>query len=380
MSHTPERPTKTIVDLDALAANFLASKDYIGRDIRYMAVVKADAYGHGAVACARRLEAEGVDWFGIAIPEEGVELRDAGITAPILCLGLFWAGQEELIVENRLTPVIFDEAEALRLNEFAGRRDETLDIHVKIDTGMGRLGSRFETVIDLAKTLKSLRNLKVNGLMTHFASAEAPEENDFTNKQIDRFEECRRAFAEAGHEPAWIDLANSPGAIRHPRSRPNLVRLGGALYGLIDDILPGTSDRPELRPVLSLVSKIAHLKRLPAGETLGYGRTFTTERESLIAAVPIGYADGYPRGLSNCGKAAINGQLAPVAGRVSMDWTLFDVTDIPDVKKDDDVFLIGGSGEAVVTAADIARCVGTIGYEITCGISPRVPRVYEGRR
>jgi alanine racemase len=314
--------------------------------------------------------------LGVAIPEEGVELREAGIAVPILCLGSFWPGQEEMIIKNGLTPVIFDEREAVGLNEYAAAAGKMLDIHVKIDTGMGRLGVRYEKSAEFAAFLKALQNLRVNGLMTHFASADDPREGDFTNAQIDRFEAAREAFVNAGHLPAWIDLANSPAAIRHPRSRPNMVRLGGALYGLVNDIVPRNDDQPALRPVLSLVSKIAHLKRLPPGETLGYGRTFTTQRESVIASVPIGYADGYPRGVSNKGRASINGRFAPIAGRVSMDWTLIDVTDITDVRVDDDVYLIGGTGDARVTAADIAAEIGTIGYEITCGISPRVPRIY----
>lgn len=374
-THAAERPTRTVIDLDALAANFHASKRFIG-DTKYMAVVKADAYGHGAVECAQRLEAEGVDWFGVAIPEEGVELRQAGVRTPILCLGSFWPGQEATVLENGLTPVIFDEREARALSEFASAAGRTVEIHVKIDTGMGRLGARYERAAEFAAFLATLPNLRVSGLMTHFASAEDPAQNDFTNVQIDRFEDARKAFEREGHRLTVIDLANSPGAIRHPRSRPNMVRLGGALFGLIDDIVGPGDAQPELRPVLSLVSKIAHLKRLPPGETLGYGRTFTTARESVIASVPIGYADGYPRGVSNTGRASINGRFAPIVGRVSMDWTLIDVTDIADARVDDDVYLIGGTEGALVRAADIAAQVGTLGYEITCGISPRVPRIY----
>jgi alanine racemase len=341
-----------------------------------MAVVKADGYGHGGVECAVRLEAEGVAWFGVAIPEEGVELRNAGVKASILCLGSFWPGQEELIIERRLTPAIFDEREAINLNAAAQRAGTIVDVHAKIDTGMGRLGRRYESARQFAQFVKTLENLRVSGLMTHFASAEDASQDEFTNAQIDRFEAAKEAFESAGHRPRWIDLANSPAAVRHPRSRPNMVRLGGALYGLINDIVSKDADQPQLRPVLSLVSKIAHIKRLASGETLGYGRTFTTSRESAIASVPIGYADGYPRALSNRGMASINGRLAPIVGRVSMDWTLIDVTDITDAKVDDDVYLIGGTGDARVTAADIAAEAGTIGYEITCGISPRVPRVF----
>lgn len=373
---TERRPTEAYIDLDALAFNFHSIRQFIAPGNRVMAVVKADGYGHGAAGCALRLEAEGVDWFGVAIPEEGVELRQVGIRSPILCLGSFWRGQEELIVANHLTPVVWDAGTISRLAEFLSERGITIDVHVKIDTGMGRVGVRYDQAETLADLLKKYQEIRVNGLLTHFASAEDPGENDFTALQIERFRRACDVFRSAGHEPEWIDLANSPGAIAHPEAGGNMVRLGGALYGLIDDILPLETERPRLKPVLSLHSYIADLKGVSAGESLGYGRTFFTRRDSTIALVPIGYADGYPRGLSNRGKAVVNDTLVPVVGRVSMDWTLLDVTDVPGVHVDDGVFLIGGSQEHNVKAADLAREIDTIGYEITCGISPRVPRIF----
>ncbi|MEP6788722.1 MAG: alanine racemase [Acidobacteriota bacterium] len=370
---TVKRPTHAFIDLDSLGFNFQSSKRFIGPDVKYMAVVKANAYGHGAIECALRLEAEGVEWFGVALPEEGMELRKAGVTLPILCLGSFWPGQERLIVDYALTPVICDLNTAECLDQYSDELGLTIDIHVKIDTGMGRVGIRYEDAADFANELKQTRNLRVAGILTHFASADDPDETEFTNLQIERFNTVCDVFRAAGHDPEWIDSANSPGAIRYPASRSNMVRLGGALYGLLDDILRPETIRPELKPVLSLLSRIAHIKRVPSGESLGYGRTFVTERESLIALVPIGYADGYPRSLSNRGKALIDGTIAPLVGRVSMDWTLFDVTDVPDVAVGDEVTLIGDG----LAAADLARECGTIAYEITCGISPRVPRIYE---
>ncbi|CAN5387477.1 alanine racemase [soil metagenome] len=370
------RPTYARIDLDALAFNFKSAKRFIGPDLTYMAVVKADAYGHGAVECSRRLEAEGVEWFGVAIPEEGIELRMAGIKSPILCLGSFWPGQEQLIVENDLTPVIYSRDAAISLNNYASERGISVDCHVKIDTGMGRVGVRYTEAADFADLLKPLTNLNISGLMTHFASAENPNESDFTGLQIERFDAAVKVFRDRGFEPRWIDLANSPGGIMHPESRGNLIRLGGALFGLLDDILPLYTAGPELRHVMSLRSEIAHIKSVPAGESLGYGRTFFTERDTLIALVPIGYADGYPRGLSNHGKAIVRGADTPIVGRISMDWTLIDVTDVPGVAVGDEAVLIGNA----MTASDIARVVGTIGYEITCGISPRVPRIFEENR
>ncbi len=375
---TETRPTLAFIDLDALAFNFQSAKKFIGSDVKYMAVVKADAYGHGAAACTRRLESEGVDWFGVAIPEEGVELRKAGVKCPILCLGSFWPGQEGLLVEYHLTPVVYSLMAANRLAAFASERELTIDVHIKIDTGMGRVGIRYDDSAAFAANLKPLTNLKVTGLLTHFAAAENPAENAFTNLQIDRFDDACSAFRVAGHNPEWIDLANSPGAIAHPNSLGNMVRLGGALYGLLDDILPPDTKRPELEPVLSLRSRIADIKQVAAGESLGYGRTFVTKRDSNIALLPIGYADGYPRGLSNRGRAVVNGQFVPLVGRISMDWTLLDVTDVSGVTGDEEVLLIGGENGNTVSAADLAKEIGTISYEITCGISPRVRRIYTG--
>ncbi|HTH51078.1 MAG TPA: alanine racemase [Pyrinomonadaceae bacterium] len=368
------RPTIARIDLNALAHNLRETRKFVGDDLLYMAVVKADAYGHGAVECAKRLEAEGVDWFGVAIPEEGCELREAGITKPILCLGSVFPGQESTVVDNELTPIIFDLDVAAELSRYLG--DRSYDIHVKVDTGMGRLGFRWPEAREFARGLKQLPNLNVNGIMSHFASADDPNQDEFTEQQIERLEEAVRVFEEEGFSPKIIDIANSPGSIRCSGSRFGMMRLGGALYGLLDDILPGEAERPRLRPALSLVSKIAFIKDVPAGAGLGYDQTFHTTRESRIALVPIGYADGYPRGESNTQSTIINGCLAPVVGRVSMDWTIVDVTDCPDAKKGDDVVFIGESGPLEITAADLARQIDTIGYEITCGISPRVPRVY----
>ncbi|HEY2847921.1 MAG TPA: alanine racemase, partial [Pyrinomonadaceae bacterium] len=329
------RPTVARIDLAALAHNLRETKKFVGDDLLYMAVVKADAYGHGAVECARALEAEDIDWFGVAITEEGIQLREAGITKPILCLGSFWPGQEKLIIENRLTPVIFDIDIAAGLSRELG--DTSYDIHVKIDTGMGRVGFRWDETVEFARGLKAFPNLNLVGIMTHLASADDPSQDEFTRKQIERFKASCEALAAEGFDPQICDIANSPGSIRCPDSRADMIRLGGALYGLLNDILPPNSPSPTLKPVLSLVSRIAHLKRVPSGEGLGYGQIFHTQRDSTIALVPIGYDDGYPRGESNRQNAIVNGQLAAVIGRVSMDWTLLDVTDVTNCIKGDEV-------------------------------------------
>ena len=343
-----------------------------------MAIVKADAYGHGAVRCAKRLEAEGADWLGVALPEEGLELRRHSITTPILCLGSFWAGQENLLLENRLTPVIYQTETAASLNRAACEKKMIADVHIKIDTGMGRIGVRFDDAREFAKKFQEYKNLRIDGLMTHFATADNLSENDFTNEQTAKFNQSVRIFQDSGFHPTYRDSANSPAAVAHENSRGNLIRIGGILYGLGDDVLPEKISKPELKPVMSLYSKISYLKRVPKGETLGYSRTFKTVKNSLIATVPIGYQDGYRRALSNNGRALINNNFAPIVGRISMDWTLLDVSDVPGVQVNDQVILIGGDHDVKVTAEELARRTETISYEITCGINRRVTRKYVG--
>ncbi len=372
------RPTYALINLEHLAFNLKSVKKFLSKEVEYMAVVKADGYGHGSVDCAKRLEREGIDWFGVAIIEEGLELREAGITKPILCLGSFWEGQEKLLLENDLTPVIYQIDKARLLNNAASSVNKIANIHIKIDTGMGRIGVRMEELNVFVEQLKLLKNLNTEGIMTHFAAADNLQENDFTRLQIDRFYQAVSFFEKNGFHPKYKDLANSPGTIVQPDSLGNLVRLGGILYGLGEDILPLEAEKPFLKPIFSLHTKIAHLKKVSPNESLGYGRTFKTERESLIATIPIGYQDGFHRRLSNCGRVIINKTFAPIVGRISMDWTILDVTDVPDVKVNDEVILIGQQDDKKISVAEVAKKLNTISYEITCGISRRVPRKYVG--
>lgn len=371
-----QRPTWTEINLDSLAYNFRSVKNFVGAEVEYMAVVKADAYGHGAVRCARILETEGVEWFGVALPEEGLELRKNGIGTPILCLGSFWREQANLLLQNNLTPVIYRIPQAENYNRFAAERNVVADVHIKIDTGMGRIGVRFDEVKAFVRELKRFKNLRVEGVMTHFAAADNLAENEFTNLQIRRFDESVETFENAGFRPKYKDLANSPGAIGHSNALGNMVRLGGVLYGLGGDVLPKEIVKPELKPVLSLHTRIVHLKKVPKGETLGYSRTFRTDQDSIIATIPIGYQDGFRRSHSNNGQVIVNNNYAPIVGRISMDWTLLDVTDIPEVKVNDEVTLIGASGKLKVLAEELAENTQTISYEITCGINRRVSRKY----
>jgi alanine racemase len=341
-----------------------------------MAVVKANAYGHDAIRCSKKLQEIGVDWLAVALPEEGLELRENGIKIPILCLGSLQSDQAEMILEKNLTPVIFDLETASNLNKIASKKGIKANIHVKIDTGMNRVGVRFDALEGFVRDLKKLSNLKVEGLMTHFAAADTDKE--FTMLQIERFNDSVHYFLQEGFNPIYFDLANSPGALGYEKSLlGNMVRLGGVLYGLWIDMMPSNIELKELKPVMTLHTKIRLIKNVPKGETIGYGRTFTTSQDSLIASLPIGYNDGYRRNLSNKAKVIVKNSYAYVVGRISMDWTLIDVTNIPNVKVGDEVILIGENNGLKITAEELASICNTISYEITCGISQRVTKIFK---
>jgi alanine racemase len=372
------RPTWAEIDLDALAANFHIVRKRVGETVDVMAVVKANAYGHGAVRCAKRLAAEGAYSFGVALPEEAIELRSAGITQPIYCLGGFWQGQAAAVVQHKLTPVLFriDQLEAL--NRAAKEAGIVADVHIKIDTGMGRLGVRFDQLSEFIDQLR-FENVNIDGLLTHFAAADDPTCEPLTENQITRFNRAVELLRTRGHRPTHLHVANSAGIFSHPEAWGNMVRPGGVLYGLWRDVLGPMEEGVKLQPVMSLHSRINLLKWVPQGETLGYGCTFEASRKTLVATVPIGYHDGYMRGLSNRAHVIIRGVLAPVVGRVSMDLTLVDVTNVFGVELRDQVTLLGpdpAGGNHVITAEELAKVAGTFSYEVTCGVSDRVPRVY----
>ncbi len=372
------RPTWADIDLDALAVNFHTIRRLVGANVKVMAVVKADAYGHGANACARRLSLEGAEWFAVALPEEAMQLRlEANLRQPILSLGGCWEGQEAACVKYNIVPVIYRTDMAERLDRAARDAGVVADVHVKIDTGMGRLGVRYDTANEFADALLLFKNIRVDGMMTHFAAADEPDRDCFTNEQIARFNESVKLFRARGFNPTYEDMANSAGTFAHTHARGNMVRPGGTLYGLWRDVLPPLPMTPaNLRPVMSLRSRITLLKHIHRGETLGYGCTFEAARETHVATLPVGYNDGYMRALSNRGRVIVRGVYAPIAGRISMDLTLVDVTDVPGVALGDVVTLFGEDGEQSIPVEDLAKTASTISYEITCGISRRVPRHY----
>jgi alanine racemase len=373
------RPTWAEINLKNLAANFEAIKSRVSPDIKVMAMVKANAYGHGAVECARHLAEGRADWFGVATPEEALELRNAGILQPILCLGGVWPGQAEVCLRYKLTSVAYRLDMLAALNQAARDAGVVTDIHVKVDTGMGRLGVRFDQLSEFVAGLKQFANIRVDGVMTHFAAADDSSCQPLTQHQIERFNDAVSVFRGHGYQPTHLHLANSAGIYGQPQSWGNMIRPGGALYGLWRDVLPIPIGDPHLLSVMSLHSRINLLKWVPAGETLGYGCTFEASRRSLIATLPIGYHDGFMRGLSNRAHVIVRNSYAPVVGRVSMDFTLVDVTNVAGVTLDDQVTLLGRGPDGLkleIPAEELARIAGTLSYEVTCGISERVPRVY----
>ena len=373
------RPTWAEIDLNNLAVNFNSIKKRVSSTARVMAVVKANAYGHGAVECARRLALEGADWFGVALPEEGIELRAAGIVQPILSLGGFWPGQAAACIQQNITPVVYRLDMIQSINQAAVDAGVVADVHIKVDTGMGRLGVRFDQLGEFVAGLERFTNVRVDGLLTHFAAADDSACQPLTLEQIRRFDGAVTLLRERGLRPTHLHLANSAGIFGHREAWGNMVRPGGVLYGLWRDVLPLTVSEPGLVPVMSLHSQISLLKWVPPGETIGYGCTFEASRKSLIATLPIGYHDGYMRALSNRAQVIVRGAYAPIVGRVSMDLTLVDVTNVKGVEVGDNVILLGCDPQHIerkISAEDLARVAGTLSYEVTCGIADRVPRVY----
>ncbi len=370
------RPTWAEINLDNLIHNFRVTRAAMGTGVAIMPAVKADAYGHGAIECARALEAAGTEWFGVALPEEGLTLRDAGITTPILSLGGFWQGQERAIIANRITPAIFRVDILDKLNRAAGEANLVVDYHLKIDTGMGRLGVPQGELSGFLDGVAQFENVRLDGVMTHLASADCHDKIEFTERQTSLFETSVELVRSRGHRPRWIHEANSAGAHAYPRSRGNLVRLGGVLYGLWRDVTDRSIESLDWRPVASLRTRIVLLKTVPPDTALGYGGTFVTSRDTRIATLPIGYGDGLRRALSNQGQVVVREQLAPIVGRVSMDLTLVDVTDVKNASEGDEAVVIGEQGSHRITAEQVAAQIGTLSYEVTCGISKRVPRIY----
>ena len=339
-----------------------------------MAVVKANAYGHGAVETSRALVQQGISRLAVASVEEGVALRETGIMADILVLVDVLDEHIPDLLAYRLTPVITDQRVLPALASAAEAKALSFPIHIKVDTGMGRLGFSPVEIATVFDALPSWKALRVEGFMTHLADSDG-EDPRHTERQLEKFRRLLDQLRHRGVNIPIVHAANSAAVVRFPQSHFSLVRPGIMLYGY--HTLPTTVSCPAFKPVLSLHTTVMQLRTIQAGESVSYNRTFVATRKTRIAVLPIGYADGYNRRLSNCGFVLIQGRRVPIVGLVCMDMTMVDVTDIAPVQVGDDVTLIGHQGQEAIGADEIAEWTGTIPYEVLCAIGPRVPRLYQ---
>lgn len=367
----PRRPTRAVVDCQALVHNLQTIEARLVPGADVLAVVKADAYGLGAGPIALALQQNGVKWFGVAMLEEGLELRRAGIKERILVLGGLYPQQEPLAWKNHLTPVISSCEQLKAWHACACQYQQTLSYHLKLDTGMGRLGVLPGELPHLLEMAQQLPGVQMEGVMTHFACADAPQDGT-TSEQIRLFRQLLQRIRQAGHQPRHIHAANSAGLFNFPQLEATLVRPGLFLYGA----RPWEQERLQPQPVLHLYSRIVSIKELPPGTGVSYGHQYITAETRRVAAVPVGYADGYSRLLSGTGQVLVQGCRAPVLGAVCMDWLMIDVTGIPEAQEGDTVTLFGSDGQAWLSAEEVAGWAGTIAYELFCGVGKRVPRLY----
>ncbi len=372
------RPTWVEISLSRLRRNYDRVRKLAGAR-QVMAVIKADAYGHGAVPVAQCLAACGVDWFGVATVEEALELREAGVARPILLLGGLYMSDPAHLIEYQLTPTVSSTARLDTYAECAQRLGTPIEFHLKVDTGIGRRGLPLDRVEAFLRHYRELRGLELAGLFTHLASAEdlVATQNE---EQAARFRSALEALRTAGIEPKWTHVSNSAALCVGLKFPENLVRVGALFFGYCMPIIapPGRAapKAEPFEPVLAFKSRVVYLKDVPTGTPLGYGGAFHTRRPSRIATVPVGYADGLSRGLSNRGRAIIRDHCAHIVGNISMDLTLLDVTDVPGADVGDEVILLGSTPNCSISALEIAQELGTVPYETLCSIGKRVPRVY----
>jgi alanine racemase len=367
--------TTAEVDLGALAYNYHQLRQLSPPSVKFLAVVKADAYGHGAIPVSQKLEELGTDFLGVATVQEGVELRQGGMKKPILILSGIYPEEVEEVITQHLTSMVYrlDVAEALAAA--AKKRRTKIPVHIKVDTGMGRIGLLPEDTPAFVNRLRKLENITIEGIASHFSTAEE-EDPSFAAEQLQRFSGTIAEIKKMGIDPPFYHVANSAALVNLSAAHCTLVRPGIMLYGAY----PASSLKPKisLHRVMSWKSRIADIKAVPAGYPISYGRTFVTQHTSRIAAIPVGYADGYHRLLSNRGAVLVKGRRMPVVGRVCMDWTMVDVTAIPDVGVGDEVVLMGSQAGQEITPEEIGGWIGTISYEILCSVGRRVQRVYKG--
>lgn len=364
------RGTYLEVDLGAIARNTAVLRQSIQPISHMMAIVKADAYGHGSVAVANTALQNGADWLGVAIPEEGQKLREAGITAPILVLGLVNQAGAAASVRFNLTQAVCDELRVQWLEEAAAAQQKTALVHLKCDTGMGRIGVRTkEELLRVLQKIESCPHVRLTGAFMHFADADG-KDNVYSNKQLATYREMIALLP----KDLIIHAAASSAGSRYPEARFDMVRQGISLYGC-----PQVPETPPIEPAMSWHTEIVYLKTLPAGESVSYGCTYTTKRETVVATLPVGYGDGYHRAMSGKAQVLVNGQRCPVIGRICMDQIMVDVTDVPaeQVYIGAPVVLMGRQGAAEITAEEMGAWAGTISYEVMLAVTARVPVHYQ---
>jgi alanine racemase len=361
------------IDLDAIAHNARLLKGSAGSGSELMVAVKANAYGHGAISVSRAALGGGASRLAVSRTEEGIELRRAGVDAPILLLGYTLPGESDAIVQWNLTPTVNSKPQARSLSYAAAARGRALPIHVKVDTGMSRYGLLPDEVLPFARFLSELPGLVLEGLYTHFAVADL-QDKAFTHHQFDAFKAVARRLEAHGFPFPFKHVSNSAATIDLPEMALQIVRCGIALYGLRPsaDVQPAVS----LRPALTLKSRVARVRTLPGGASISYGRTYVTDKPTRVALIPAGYGDGYHRLISNRGAVLIRGKRAPILGRVCMDQFVVNVSDIPGVRLHDEVVLIGRQGQGHIPAEEVARWAETINYEVTTSLLPRLTRIY----
>ena len=382
LSRAATRPTWADVSLATLRPNFRIVQKHVGAAVTVCAVVKADAYGHGAVECSRALEGEGAKWLGVTSLDEAIPLREAGIQSNVLLMTGFWRGEEAEIIRLQLTPTVWElwQIESLE-KAAAGLGVARHPVHLKVDTGMGRLGVAVEQLPAVLRALSAAKHLRLEGLSTHLASSEIMDAPSVA-EQEKNFEAARKMAREAGFEPTFVHMANTAAVISRRETWNTMVRPGVALYGYYlpfqragREVSGGTLRLP-VKPILTWKTRILSLRNFAANQPLGYGGTYATKAPAHVAVLPVGYADGYNRQLSNRGRVIVRDHYAPIVGRISMDLTLADVTGIPGVSVGDEVILLGSTDGLSVDALEHAELANSTPYEILCNISKRVPRRY----
>ena len=372
----PYTRVRAEISMDALTHNFKEIEKNLKEGTKILAVVKADAYGHGAVPVSRHLESlESIWGFAVATPEEAMELRHAGIEKPLLILGIVFPQNFEELIQAKVRLAVSDLTFAQALNEAAGRCKMKALVHLALDTGMTRIGFRYtKECLDEIEKISRLPDLSIEGAFTHFARADEVDRSPAL-VQLSLYNSFLSALEERGIHIPMRHTANSAGIIRVPEAQMELVRSGIINYGVYpsDEV---EKDVVKLCPVMSVKSHVTFVKKVPPGVQISYGGTYTTKEERIIATIPVGYADGYPRGLSNKGWVLIHGQKAPICGRVCMDQFMVDVTDIMPVRPGDEVTLLGRDGNEEITAEEMGNISGRFSYELLCCVSQRVPRIY----